>query len=68
MLLKSYSVRVIGVCEVISRVGAPFFNDAALVLKKYPRGVLTLFPMFSAGVIGALRILQLTRIHPTEPT
>ena len=44
LLLKSYSVRVIGVCEVIPRVRAPFLNDAALVLNQYLRGVLDPIP------------------------
>ena len=40
LLLDSYAVRVIGVCEVITRVRAPIFNDAALILNQYLRGVL----------------------------
>ena len=44
LILHSYSVRVIGVCEVIPRVRAPFFNAAALVLNQYLRGVLDPIP------------------------
>ena len=34
LLLESYSVRVIGVCEVLPRVQAPFFNAAASILNQ----------------------------------
>lgn len=44
LLLDSYSVRVIGVCEVIPRVRAPFFNAAARMLNQYLRGVLDPIP------------------------
>ena len=44
LLLASYSVRVIGVCEVIPRIRAPFFNVAALILNQYLNGVLELCP------------------------
>ena len=44
LLLDSYTVRVIGVCEVILRVRAPIFNDAALILNQYLRGVLDPIP------------------------
>ena len=44
LLLDSYAVRVIGVCEVIPRVRAPIFNDAALILNQYLRGVLDPIP------------------------
>ena len=32
LLLDTFSVRVIGVCEVLPRARAPFFNDTALIL------------------------------------
>ena len=56
LLLASYSVRVIGVCEVIPRVRAPFFNAAAPILNQYLNGVLGLrpnvfFPGVTAGVL-----------------
>ena len=35
---------IVGVCEVIPRVRAPLFNDAALVLNQYLRGVLDPIP------------------------
>ena len=44
LLLQSYSVRVIGVCEVIPRVRAPFFNAAAPILNQYLTDVLELCP------------------------
>ena len=44
LLLASYSVRVIGVCEVIPRVRTPFFNAAAPILNQYLNGVLELCP------------------------
>ena len=44
LLMASYSVRVIGVCEVIPRVRAPFFNAAAPILNQYLNGVLELRP------------------------
>lgn len=44
LLLDSYSVRVIGVCEVIPCVCAPFFNAAARMLNQYLRGVLDPIP------------------------
>ena len=40
LLLDTFSVRVIGVCEVLPRARAPFFNDAALILNHYLGGVL----------------------------
>ena len=40
LLLDTFSVRVIGVCEVLPRVGAPFFNGAASILNQYLCGVL----------------------------
>ena len=44
LLLQFYSVRVIGVCEVIPRVRAPFFNNAAPILNQYLHDVLELRP------------------------
>ena len=44
LMLQSYSVRVIGVCEVIPRVRAPFFNAAAPILNRYLTDVLELCP------------------------
>ena len=44
LLLDTFSVRVIGVCEVLARVGAPFFNGAASILNQYLCGVLEPFP------------------------
>ena len=35
LLLDTFSVRLIGVCEVLPRARAPFFNDAALILNHY---------------------------------
>ena len=45
-LLDSYSVRVVGVCEVIPRVRALFLNGAARTLNQYMylRGVLDAIP------------------------
>ena len=40
LLLDTFSVRVIGVCEVIPRVRAPFFTGAASILNQYLCGVL----------------------------
>ena len=40
VLLDTFSVWVIGVCEVLPRARAPFFNDAALILNQYLGGVL----------------------------
>lgn len=34
LLLESYSVRVIGVCDVIPGVRAPFFNATAPILNQ----------------------------------
>ena len=42
--LDTFSVRVIGVCEVIPRVGAPSFNSAASILNQYLCGVLEPIP------------------------
>ena len=44
LLLQSSSVRVIGVCEVIPLVRAPFFNAAAPILNQYLTDVLQLCP------------------------
>ena len=44
LLLDSYDVLVIGVYEVIPCVRALIFNDAALILDHYPRGVLDPIP------------------------
>ena len=44
LLLQSYSVRVIGVCDVIPRVRGPFFNVAAPILNQYLTDVLELCP------------------------
>ena len=44
LLLDSFSVRVIGVCEVLPRARAPFFNDAALIFNHYLGGVLEPIP------------------------
>ena len=46
LLLPSYSVSVNSGCEVIPRVRAPFFNDAALVLNWYLRRALDPIPIF----------------------
>lgn len=43
LLLDSYLVRVVAVCEVIPRAQAPVFNEAATVLNQYLRGVLEPF-------------------------
>ena len=44
LLLQFYSLRVIGVCEVIPRVRTPFFNTAAPILNQYLHDVLELRP------------------------
>ena len=44
LLLAAYSVRVIGLCEVMPRLQAPFFNAAAPILNQYLNGVLELCP------------------------
>ena len=44
LLLDTFSVRVIGVCEVLPRVRAPFFNGAASILNQYLCGVLEPIP------------------------
>ena len=44
LLLDTFSVWVIGVCEVIPRVRAQFFNGAASILKRYLCGVLEPIP------------------------
>ena len=44
LLPDTFSVGVIGVCEVLPRARAPFFNDAALILNQYPGGVLEPIP------------------------
>ena len=44
LLLETFSVRVIGVCEVIPRVRAQFFNGAASILNQYLCGVLEPIP------------------------
>ena len=44
LLLQSYCIRVIGVCEVIPRVREPFFNAAAPILNQYLTNVLQLCP------------------------
>ena len=44
LLLDTFSVRVIGVCEVIPHVGAAFFNSAASILNQYLSGVLEPIP------------------------
>ena len=44
LLLQSYSVWVIGVCEVIPCVRAPFFNGAAPILNQYLHDVPELRP------------------------
>ncbi|KAK2552061.1 hypothetical protein P5673_027094 [Acropora cervicornis] len=56
LLLDTFSVRVIAVCEVLHRARAPFFNDAALILNQYP------FLMSFVGVIGVLTTQQFTLI------
>ena len=40
----TFSVRVIGVCKVLPRVRAPFFNDAASILNQYLCGILEPIP------------------------
>ena len=40
----TFSVRVIGVCKVLPRVRAPFFNGAASILNQYLCGVLEPIP------------------------
>ena len=42
--LDTFSVRVIGVCKVLPRVRAPFFNGAASILNQYLCGVLEPIP------------------------
>ena len=44
LLLQSYSVQVIGVCEVIPHVQALFFNAAAPIFNQYLTDVLQLCP------------------------
>ena len=44
LLLDTFSVRVIGVCEVLPRARARFFNSAALILNQYLGGVLEPIP------------------------
>ena len=44
LLLQSYSVQVIGVCELIPCVRAPFFNAAAPILNQYLHDVPELCP------------------------
>ena len=44
LLLDTFSVQVIGVCEVLPRARAPFFNDAILTLNQYLGGVLDPIP------------------------
>ena len=57
LLLQSSSVRVIGVCEVIPRVRAPFFNAVAPILNQYLTDVLQLCPnVFFPGTVRALVI------------
>ena len=54
LLLQSYSVRVISVCEVIPHVRAPFFNAAAPILDQYLTHVLELCPhVFSLRHTGS---------------
>ena len=43
-LLVSFSVRVIGVCEVIPRVRAPFFNAAAPIFNQYINAIFESIP------------------------
>ena len=44
LLLDTFSVRVIGVCKVLPRVRATFFNGAASILNQYLCGVLEPIP------------------------
>ena len=44
LFLDSFSVSVVGVCEVLPRVQAPFFNAAASILNQYLNGVLEPIP------------------------
>ena len=44
LLLDTFSVRVIGLCEVLPRVRAPFFNGAASILNQYLCGGLEPIP------------------------
>lgn len=45
ILLDTFSVRVISVCEVLPRVRAPFFNGAATILNQYLCGILEPIPI-----------------------
>ncbi|PFX15373.1 hypothetical protein AWC38_SpisGene20400 [Stylophora pistillata] len=53
LLLQSYSVRVIGICEVIPRVRAPFFNTAATTSTSISPMFYSLVPTFFPGAIRA---------------
>ena len=64
LLLDTFSVRVIGVCEVLPRVKAPFFNGAASILNQYLCGVLEPIPNVFVGVIEVLTTLRFTLICP----
>ena len=44
LLLDTFSVRVIGVCEALARVRVPFFNATASILNQYLCGVLEPIP------------------------
>jgi len=44
LLLETYSIRAVGVCEVILRVRAPLFNAAARTLNQYLNVVLDPIP------------------------
>ena len=44
LLLDTFSIWVIGVCKVIPRVRAPFFNGTASILNQYLCGILEPIP------------------------
>ena len=64
LLLDTFSVRVIGVCEVIPLVRAPFFNGAASILNQYLCDVWNPFLMYFVGVIGGFNNPS---VHPYLP-
>lgn len=54
LLLDTFSVWVISVCEALPSVKAPFFNGVTSILNQYICGVLSPFLMSFVGIIEVL--------------
>ena len=61
LLHDNFSVLIIGVCEVLPRVNAPFFRSLTIIFV----GFWNPFLMSFVGVIGVSTTLRVTLICPT---